>query len=124
MVSNERILEMTNIQGSTEGIYTCVATHTLSGATITVNVTVQCKCQLKLGTCMSTDYAPVQNLMYFKLCIVSIITCSMYICIEHLYISFIAKHQCLLLGDGALDAVFCCSVCWYAQSGGAVVRNS
>ena len=83
MLSNERILEMTNIQGSAEGIYTCVATHPLSRATMnsTVNVTVQCKCQLKLGTCMSPDYAPVQNLMYFKLCIVSIITCSMYICV-------------------------------------------
>ena len=44
-----------------------------------------------------------------------------------IYISFITKHQCLLtklLGDDALDAAFCCSVCWYAQSGGAVVRNS
>ena len=69
MVSNERILEMTNIQGSAEGIYTCVATHPLSRATISVNVTVQCECQEKLGTCMSPDYAPVQNLMYFKLCI-------------------------------------------------------
>ena len=81
MISNERILEITNIQGSAEGIYTCVATHPLSGAAITVNVTVQCKCQLKLGTCMSPDYAPVQNLMYFELCIVSIIACSMYICV-------------------------------------------
>ena len=50
MVSKERILEMTNIQGSAEGIYTCVATHPISGATIniTVNVTVKCECQIKL----------------------------------------------------------------------------
>ena len=72
VVSNERIFEMTNIQGSAEGIYTCVATQPLSGATITVNVTVQCECQAKLGTCMSPDSAPVQNLMYFKLCIVNL----------------------------------------------------
>ena len=72
-VSNERILEIANIQESEEGIYTCVATHPLSGATMnsTVKVTVQCECQAKLRTCMSPDSAPVQNLMYFKLCIVS-----------------------------------------------------
>ena len=66
MLSNERILEMTNIQWSAEGIYTCVVTHPLSGATINiiVNVTVQCECQVKF--CISLDYAPVQDLMYLK----------------------------------------------------------
>ena len=70
---------------------------------------------------MSPDYTPVQNLMYFKLCIV---TCSMYICVVALRAFVHFMDQCLLtklLGDGTLDAVFCC---WYAQSGGAVVRNS
>ena len=51
MVSNERILEITNIHWSAEGIYTCVATQPCSGATIniTVKVTVQCECQAKLS---------------------------------------------------------------------------
>ena len=50
MVSNERILEIMNIQRSAVGIYTCVATHPLSGATMnsTVNVIVQCKCQCSM----------------------------------------------------------------------------
>ena len=45
-VSNERILEIMNIQRSAAGIYTCVATYPISGATMnsTVNVTVQCEC--------------------------------------------------------------------------------
>ena len=44
-VSNERILEIMNIQRSAAGIYTCVVTHTFSGATMnsTVNVSVQCE---------------------------------------------------------------------------------
>ena len=44
-VSNERILEVMNIQRSAAGIYTCVAIHTFSEATMnsTVNVIVQCK---------------------------------------------------------------------------------
>ena len=71
VLSNERILEITNIQGSAEGIYTCVATQPLTGANTTVNVTVQRECQTKLGTCMSPDSVLVQNLMYFKLCIVT-----------------------------------------------------
>ena len=46
MVSNGRILEIKNIQGSVAGIYTCVATRTIHGTTMnsTVNVTVQCEC--------------------------------------------------------------------------------
>ena len=46
VVSNERTLEIMNIHRSATGIYTCVATHPLSGATTNsaVNVTVQCKC--------------------------------------------------------------------------------
>ena len=49
VVSNERTLEIMNIQRSAAGIYTCVATHPLSGGTTNsaVNVTVQCKCQVK-----------------------------------------------------------------------------
>ena len=45
-VSNGRILEIMNIQGSAAGIYTCIATHTVHGTTMnsTVNVTVQCEC--------------------------------------------------------------------------------
>ena len=44
-VSNWRILEIMNIQRSAAGIYTCVATYPISGATMnsTVNVTVQCE---------------------------------------------------------------------------------
>ena len=46
VVTNERTLEIMNIQRSAAGIYTCVATHPLSKATMnsTVNVTVQCEC--------------------------------------------------------------------------------
>ena len=47
VVSNERTLEITNIQERATEIYTCVATHPLSGATISVNVAVQCECQAK-----------------------------------------------------------------------------
>ena len=49
VISNERTLEIMNIQGSGAGIYTCVVTRPLSGATTnsTVNVNVQCKCQVK-----------------------------------------------------------------------------
>ena len=44
--TNERIIEIMNIQRSAAGIYTCVATHIFSGATMnsTVNVVVQCEC--------------------------------------------------------------------------------
>ena len=43
--SNGRALEIMNIQRSAAGIYTCVATRPLSGATMnsTVNVTVLCE---------------------------------------------------------------------------------
>ena len=46
VVSNERILEIMNIQRSAAGIYTCVAIHIFSEATMnsTVNVIVQCEC--------------------------------------------------------------------------------
>ena len=46
VVSNERILEIMNIQRSATGIYTCVATHPLIEDTMnsTVTVTVQCEC--------------------------------------------------------------------------------
>ena len=49
VVSNGRTLEIMNIQGSGAGTYTCVVTRPLSGATTnsTVNVTIQCKCQVK-----------------------------------------------------------------------------
>ena len=45
MISNQRTLEIMNIQRSAAGIYTCVAISR-SGATMnsTVNVTVQCEC--------------------------------------------------------------------------------
>ena len=45
-VSNKRILEIMNIQRSVAGIYTCVATHTITGATMNsiVNIIVQCEC--------------------------------------------------------------------------------
>ena len=48
VVSNERILEIMNIQRSATGIYTCVALSCF-GATmnITVNITVQRECQVK-----------------------------------------------------------------------------
>ena len=66
MLSN-RILEITNIQESAAGIYTCVATHPLSGATInsTVNVTVQCECQ---ANCIheSMYYIHVQKVICLK----------------------------------------------------------
>ena len=44
-VSNGWILEIMNIQRSAAGIYTCVATYPISGATMnsTVNITVQCE---------------------------------------------------------------------------------
>ena len=44
MISNQRTLEIMNIQRSAAGIYTCVAISR-SGATMnsTVNVTVQCE---------------------------------------------------------------------------------
>ena len=46
VLSNDTTLEIMNIQRNATGIYTCVATHPLSGATMnsTVNVTVQCEC--------------------------------------------------------------------------------
>jgi hypothetical protein len=52
VLSNERILEMTNIQGSAEGIYTCVATHPIYRATLNsiVNVTVQVPCETLWST--------------------------------------------------------------------------
>ena len=45
-ISNNRLLVIMNIQRSAAGIYTCVATRSLSKDTIntTVNVTVQCEC--------------------------------------------------------------------------------
>ena len=48
--SNERTLEIMNIQESAAGTYTCVVIRFVTGATINstaVNVTVQCKCQVK-----------------------------------------------------------------------------
>ena len=55
VVSNERALEIMNIQRSAAGIYTCVATHTIQGTTMNsiVNVTVQCECHIAC-TCMYT----------------------------------------------------------------------
>ena len=50
VISNERTLEIMNIQESAAGTYTCVALRIVTGATINstaVNVTVQCKCQVK-----------------------------------------------------------------------------
>ena len=50
VVSNERTLEIMNIQESAAGTYTCVVIRIVTGATINstaVNVTVQCKCQVK-----------------------------------------------------------------------------
>ena len=47
VLSDERILEIMNIQGSVEGTYTCVAIHIVTGATIESNVTVQRMCQVK-----------------------------------------------------------------------------
>ena len=50
VVSNERTLEIMNIQGSAAGTYTCVVIRFVTGATMNstaVNVTVQCKCQVK-----------------------------------------------------------------------------
>ena len=50
VVSNERTLEIMNIQESAAGTYTCVTIRIVTGATINstaVNVTVQCKCQVK-----------------------------------------------------------------------------
>ena len=58
VVSNERILKMTNIQESALGKYTCVATHPLFGAIVTVNVTVQYECQVKN---IETSYKYMQN---------------------------------------------------------------
>ena len=56
VVSNERILEIMNIQRSAAGVYTCVATHTIRGTTkkSTVNVTVQCECNSTKRICMCT----------------------------------------------------------------------
>ena len=50
VVSNERTLEIMNIQESAAGTFTCVVIRVVTGATINstaVNVTVQCKCQVK-----------------------------------------------------------------------------
>ena len=49
MVSTQSILEIMNIHWSADGVYTCVATQELSGATMnnTVNVSVQCECQVE-----------------------------------------------------------------------------
>ena len=50
VLSNKRTLEIMNIQGSAAGTYTCAAIRFITGATINstaVNVTVQCKCQVK-----------------------------------------------------------------------------
>ena len=50
VVSNKRTLEIMNIQESAAGTYTCVVIRIVTGATINstaVNVTVQCKCQVK-----------------------------------------------------------------------------
>ena len=46
VATNESILEIMNIHRSATGIYTCVATHIFSRATMnsTVNVIVQCEC--------------------------------------------------------------------------------
>ena len=46
VANNESILEIMNIQRSAAGIYTCVAKHLFSRATMnsSVNITVQCEC--------------------------------------------------------------------------------
>ena len=49
VVSNERTLEIMNIQGSAAGTYTCVVIRIVTGVAIssTVNVTMHCKRQVK-----------------------------------------------------------------------------
>ena len=62
VVSNERTLEIMNIQESAAGTYTCVAIRSVTGATINstaVNVTVQCKCQVKRSLILHIHDHPV-----------------------------------------------------------------
>ena len=99
VVSNERTLDIMNIQESAAGTYTCVTIRIVTGATINstaVNVTVQCKCQVK----------------HVRVLI-------LYICI---HISQIVSSIALCEAIGRWYCGFL--VCLLAHSCGAMMRNS
>ena len=59
VISNERSLDIMNIQESAAGTYTCVVIRFITGATINstaVNVTVQCKCRMYIRVLITYVY--------------------------------------------------------------------
>ena len=71
VLSNERTLEIMNIQGSAAGTYTCVTIRIVTGATINstaVNVTVQCKCQVKQSLILHIHITQYGSSWYMYIC--------------------------------------------------------
>ena len=71
VVSTESTLEIMNIQESAAGTYTCVVIRIVTGATInstTVNVTVQCKCQVKQSLIMHIHITQYGSGGYMYIC--------------------------------------------------------
>ena len=71
MVSNEGTLEIMNIQESAAGTYTCVVMRFITGATINstaVNVTVQCKCQVKQSLILHIHITQYGSSGYMYIC--------------------------------------------------------
>ena len=69
VVSNERILEIMNIQRSAAGIYTCVATRArILTTNITVDVTVQCECHDSIYIYMYIWCLYRKSILHYVLC--------------------------------------------------------